>query len=153
MFNLNFLDSISNFFAHLQSAWENEIKTFCYLMTLWTSAMVKACESSTNWYLCAKQVWKNLIEKCVYNVQRYNFCLTRYMDRYPWRRNMTTSMVGLKNGHMRKYLTQNGEPQRPSWGGQKKKYGRMAGQRLASQSATWTQRITLIYMLKKGKPA
>ena len=38
-----------------------------------------------------------------------------------WRRNVTTSMVGLKNGHIRKNLTQNGEPQRYSWGTQKKK--------------------------------
>ena len=34
-------------------------------------------------------------------------------------------MVGLKNknksGHIRKNLTQNGKPQRPSWGTQKKK--------------------------------
>ena len=31
---------------------------------------------------------------------------------HPRRRNVTTSMVGLKNGHVRKTLTQNGEPQR-----------------------------------------
>ena len=30
-------------------------------------------------------------------------------------------MVGLKNGHIHKNLTQNGERQRYSWGGQKKK--------------------------------
>ena len=30
-------------------------------------------------------------------------------------------MVGFKNGHIRKYLTQNGEPQRHSWETQKKK--------------------------------
>ena len=30
-------------------------------------------------------------------------------------------MVGLKNGHMRKNLTTNGEPQRSSWETQKKK--------------------------------
>ena len=35
---------------------------------------------------------------------------------HPQRWNVTTSMVGLKNGHIRKNLTQNGEPQRPSWG-------------------------------------
>ena len=40
----------------------------------------------------------------------------------PRRRNVTTSMVGLKNGHIRKNLTQNGEPQRHSWGTQKKKF-------------------------------
>ena len=39
---------------------------------------------------------------------------------YPRRRNATTSMVGLKNGHIRKNLTKNGEPQRSSWGTQKK---------------------------------
>ena len=32
------------------------------------------------------------------------------------RRNVTTPMVGLKNGHICKNLTQNGEPQRSSWG-------------------------------------
>ena len=35
--------------------------------------------------------------------------------------NVMTSMVGLKNGHIRKNLTQNGETQRYSWGTQKKK--------------------------------
>ena len=30
-------------------------------------------------------------------------------------------MVGLKNGHIRTNLTQNGEPTRSSWGTQKKK--------------------------------
>ena len=40
---------------------------------------------------------------------------------HPWRRNVTTSMVGLKNGHIRKNLTQNGESPRYSWGMQKKK--------------------------------
>ena len=39
----------------------------------------------------------------------------------PRRRNVTTSMVGLGNGHIRKNLTKNGEPQRSSWGTQKKK--------------------------------
>ena len=29
---------------------------------------------------------------------------------YPQRQNVTTSMVGLKNGHTRKNLSQNGEP-------------------------------------------
>ena len=44
---------------------------------------------------------------------------------HPWRRNMTTSMVGLKNGHIRKNLKKKekgGEPQRYSWGTQKKKF-------------------------------
>ena len=40
---------------------------------------------------------------------------------HPRRRNVTTSMVGLKNGHIRKRLTPNGELQRYSWGKQKKK--------------------------------
>ena len=31
---------------------------------------------------------------------------------HPRSRNVTTSMVGLNNGHIRKNLTQNGEPQR-----------------------------------------
>ena len=38
---------------------------------------------------------------------------------HPQRRNVTTSMFGLKNDHMRKNLTQNGEPQRSSWGSRK----------------------------------
>ena len=40
---------------------------------------------------------------------------------HPRRRNVTTSMVGLKNGYIRKNVTQNGELQRSSWGMQKKK--------------------------------
>ena len=41
---------------------------------------------------------------------------------HPRRRNVTTLMVGLKNGHIRKNLTQkSGEPQRYSWGTGKKK--------------------------------
>ena len=34
-------------------------------------------------------------------------------------------MVGLKNGHIRKNLTQNVEPQRYNWGTQKKKKNRV----------------------------
>ena len=34
---------------------------------------------------------------------------------HPRRRNVTTSMVGLKNGHICKNLIQNGEPQTYSW--------------------------------------
>ena len=34
---------------------------------------------------------------------------------HPRRRNVTTAMVGLKKGHIRKNLTKNGEPQRYSW--------------------------------------
>ena len=34
---------------------------------------------------------------------------------HPRRRNVTTSMVGLKIGHIRKNLTQSGEPQRYNW--------------------------------------
>ena len=37
-------------------------------------------------------------------------------DKNQRRRNVTTSMVGLKNGHIRKTLTQNGNPQRHGWG-------------------------------------
>ena len=50
-----------------------------------------------------------------------------YTQDHPRRRNLTTSMVGLKkkqqqkNGHIRKNLIQSGEPQRSSWGTQKKK--------------------------------
>ena len=40
---------------------------------------------------------------------------------HPGRWNVTTSMVGLENGHIHKNLTQNGEPQGYSWGRQKKK--------------------------------
>ena len=34
---------------------------------------------------------------------------------HPRRRNVTTSMVGLESGHIRKNLTENGAPQRYSW--------------------------------------
>ena len=40
---------------------------------------------------------------------------------HPQRQNGSTSMVVLKNGHIPKNLTQNGEPQIYSWGTQKKK--------------------------------
>ena len=40
---------------------------------------------------------------------------------HPRRWNVTTSAVGLKNGHIHKSLIPNGEPQRYSWGTQKKK--------------------------------
>ena len=40
---------------------------------------------------------------------------------HPRRQNVTTSMVGLKNEHICKNLTQSGEPQRYSWGTQKRK--------------------------------
>ena len=40
---------------------------------------------------------------------------------HPRRRNVTTSMVGLRNGHIHRNLIKNGEPQRYSWGTQKKK--------------------------------
>ena len=43
---------------------------------------------------------------------------------HPQRQNVSTSMVGLKNGHMRKDPTPNGEPQRYSWGMVKKKKDR-----------------------------
>ena len=39
--------------------------------------------------------------------------------------NVTTGMVGLKNSHIHKNLTHNGEPQRYSWGTQKKKKKRV----------------------------
>ena len=41
--------------------------------------------------------------------------------RHPRRWNLTTSVVGLKKGHIRKKFTQNGGPERCSWGTQKKK--------------------------------
>ena len=34
---------------------------------------------------------------------------------HPWRRNVTTSMVGLKTGHIPKNLTQSGKPHKYSW--------------------------------------
>ena len=40
---------------------------------------------------------------------------------HPRRWNVTTSVVGLRTGHIRKNLTKSGEPQRYSWGRQKKK--------------------------------
>ena len=39
---------------------------------------------------------------------------------HPQRRKVTISMVGLTNGHIRKNLTQNGEPQRYSWEGKRR---------------------------------
>ena len=48
---------------------------------------------------------------------------------------MTTSKVGLKNGHIRKMFTQNGEPQSYSWGTQKKKKYRLLS---ATQTVTDT---------------
>ena len=38
----------------------------------------------------------------------------------PRKRNVTTSVVGLENGHIRKHLAKIGEPQRYSWEKQKK---------------------------------
>ena len=53
----------------------------------------------------------------------------------PRRRNVTTSTVGVKrNGHIRKNLTQNGEPQRYSWGTQKKKKKRRRRRRRRRRS-------------------
>ena len=46
------------------------------------------------------------------------------------RRNVTTSMDGLKNGHILKNLTKNGEPQRSSW---------------------WTQKMMMMKKKKKGR--
>ena len=45
-------------------------------------------------------------------------CPMQYQWNYshPQRRNVTTSVVGLKNCHIHKNLTQNGEPQKYSWG-------------------------------------
>ena len=40
---------------------------------------------------------------------------------HPQKQNVTTSMVVLKNDHICNNLSQNGEPQRYSWGTQKKK--------------------------------
>ena len=40
---------------------------------------------------------------------------------HPQRWNVTTSIFGLKNGHMRKYFTQNGWPQRYSWEGRRRR--------------------------------
>ena len=42
---------------------------------------------------------------------------------HPRRRNAVTSMVGLKNGDMRKNFTQNSEPQRYSWERRKEEEG------------------------------
>ena len=54
-----------------------------------------------SWYICHGRV----------NVGNKNTASTHH----PWRRNVVTSMVGLKSGHISKNLTQNGEPQRCSW--------------------------------------
>ena len=55
-----------------------------------------------------------------WNLRKENTYDTLYAF-HPRRRNVTTSKVGLGNGHIRKNLTKNGEPQRSSWGMQKKK--------------------------------
>ena len=52
---------------------------------------------------------------------------------HPRRRNVTTSVVGLRNGHICNNFTKNGEPQRSSWGTQKKN-GR------AASLASWSRR-------------
>ena len=62
---------------------------------------------------------------------------------HPRRRNVTTLMVGLKNGHIRKNLTQSGEPQRYSWGTQKKKKKKKNSPAphdiFKTDDATWTR--------------
>ena len=67
--------------------------------------------------------------------RRYHLQTTEY----PRRRNVTTSMVGLKNGHIGKNLTQNGESQRCSWGTQKKKKVNPR----AGEERGWRRKITL----------
>ena len=61
-------------------------------------------------------------EKPIKNEENsHEFLPVHSLDTHPRRRNVTTSMVGLKNDHIRNNLTQNGEPQRYSWEMQKKK--------------------------------
>ena len=55
---------------------------------------------------------------------------------HPWRRNVTTSMVGLKNGHIRKNLTKNREPQSYSWEHRRRKRRRYV---YSTQSRIWMQ--------------
>ena len=56
----------------------------------------------------------------------------------PWRQNVTTSMVGLRNGHIRKNLTQKGEPRRYSWKTQKKKKKSMD----SLKEEEWSKRVS-----------
>ena len=67
---------------------------------------------------------------------------------HPRRRNVSTSMVRLKkkNGHVRKTLTQNGEPQRYSTGTQKKKKKQKNG-KLHSFEAFATTRTVFVCLL------
>ena len=67
---------------------------------------------------------QNLEEKNVFMFKpvKTDIVIKGYADNvYPQRQNVTTSMVGLKNGHIGKNLSQNGEPWRSSWEMQKKK--------------------------------
>ena len=54
----------------------------------------------------------------------------------PPRQNVTTSRVGLRNDHIPKNLTQNGEPQRYSWGTLKKKITQACNITLAMLAAS-----------------
>ena len=49
---------------------------------------------------------------------------------------MTTLMVGFKNGHIHKNLTENCDPQRSSWGTQKKKKKKMLVLKQVNYSVT-----------------
>ena len=71
-------------------------------------------------------IWGNVEQEDVQDSTRegQSMCHTGwwviYIRIHPRRRNVTTSMVKLKNSHICKNLTQKGEPQRSSWGTQKK---------------------------------
>ena len=62
--------------------------------------------------------------------------------KYPRRRNVTTPVVGLKNGYICKNLTQNGEPQRYSLGEQKNKKMHEALHKVATEETEKIKRTT-----------
>ena len=79
-------------------------------------------ESINRGLVCANMHFIALTQKILACPRRVNAGNKNTLStHHPRRRNVTTLMVGLKNGHISKNLTQSGEPQRYSWGTQKKK--------------------------------
>ena len=61
---------------------------------------------------------------CLQFIYKHMYLLVALKDQnhtYPWRRKVTTSMAGFKNGHIHRNLTQNGETPEVYVGMQKKK--------------------------------
>ena len=91
------------------------------------AALKKLSQTSLLWVSFQSQQWQcnsyfYLHKRNKVQLQDIDNCIKHIPN--PRRRNATTSiqsMVGLKNGHIRKNLTQDDEPRRYSWGMQKKK--------------------------------